>query len=303
MAKLSPPTRLALRIDGAVLLAGFLAFVLYTATPIGGEALFGTWIYCAVMLGAAASCLARAALVRRERAAWALIGVGLLIWTGGEIYYEAALSVSGSVPIPSPADAGYLLFYPLTYAGLIVLLRERIGSFPFTRWLDGLIAGLAVAALTAALALGPIADASTGGSSLEVATNLAYPISDLTLLALVVSAAAFTGWRPGRDLVAARRGPARPRRLRHRLPARSPPRAPTSKAASSTPPGRSAPCSSRAPPGCRRGRAAQVHPARAAGRGRPGRSRRCWRSASSPANGSNACRPPPKSWPWSPCCW
>jgi two-component system cell cycle response regulator len=197
IAELPFPVRLALRASAALLVAGFAAFVLYTATPVGGEALFGTWIYCGVMVGAAASCLARAVLIKPERAAWVLIGAGLLIWTGGEIYYEAALAASGSVPIPSPADAGYLLFYPLTYAGLILLLRERIGSFPITRWLDGLIAGLAVAALTAALALGPIADASTGGSNLEVATNLAYPIADLTLLALVCSAAAFTGWRPG----------------------------------------------------------------------------------------------------------
>jgi diguanylate cyclase (GGDEF)-like protein len=197
VAELSTPLRLALRACGTALAAGFLAFVLYTATPLGGEALFGTWIYCGLMLGASASCLARAVLVRRERAAWALIGAGLLIWTGGEIYYEAALAASGSVPIPSPADAGYLLFYPLTYGGLVVLLRERIGSFPFTRWLDGMIAGLAVAALVAALALGPIADAGNGGSGLETATNLAYPIADLTLLTLVISAAAFTGWRPG----------------------------------------------------------------------------------------------------------
>jgi diguanylate cyclase (GGDEF)-like protein len=197
VAELSPLSRLALRVAGTVLAVAFLAFVLYTATPLGGEALFGTWIYCALMLGASASCLARALLVRRERAAWVLIGAGLLVWTGGEIYYEAAIAASGSVPIPSPADAGYLLFYPLTYAGLIVLLRERIGSFPFTRWLDGMIAGLAVAALVAALALGPIADAGSGGSGLETATNLAYPIADLTLLTLVMSAAAFTGWRPG----------------------------------------------------------------------------------------------------------
>jgi diguanylate cyclase (GGDEF)-like protein len=197
MAKLAPKLRLSLRAAGALVVAAFAAFAVHAIAGVGSETLFGTWIYCGVMLGASASCLMRAALVRRERAAWALIGAGLLIWTGGEIYYEAALSAAGSVPIPSPADAGYLLFYPLTYAGLIVLLRERIGSFPFARWLDGLIAGLAVAALTAALALGPIADASTAGSSLEVATNLAYPICDLTLLTLVVSAAAFTGWRPG----------------------------------------------------------------------------------------------------------
>ena len=197
MSKLAPNRRLTLRAAGALVVLGFLAFAFHAATGLGGETFFGTWIYCAVMLGAAASCLTRALLVRRERTAWLLIGGGLLIWTGGEIYYEVALSVSGSVPIPSPADAGYLLFYPLTYAGLIVLLRERIGSFPFTRWLDGLIAGLAVAALTAALALGPIAAASKGGSNLEVATNLAYPVCDLTLLTLIVTAAAFTGWRPG----------------------------------------------------------------------------------------------------------
>jgi two-component system, cell cycle response regulator len=197
VAKLDPTPRLVLRAAGAVVLLAFCAFAVAAATGEGASTLFGTWIYCGVMVGAAASCLARAVLVRRERTAWLLIGAGLLIWTGGEIYYEVAVSISGSVPIPSPADAGYLLFYPLTYAGLIVLLRERIGSFPSTRWLDGLIAGLAVAALTAALALGPIADASREGSGLEVATNLAYPICDLTLLTLVVTAAAFTGWRPG----------------------------------------------------------------------------------------------------------
>ncbi len=197
MAKLAPRHRVILRAAGALIVAAFAAFVLHVATGLGGETLFGTWIYCCVMVGAAASCLARAALVRRERAAWALIGAGLLIWTGGEIYYEAVLAVTGSVPTPSPADAGYLLFYPLTYAGLIVLVRERIGAFPASRWLDGLIAGLAVAALTAALALGPIAAASSSGSGLETATNLAYPIADLTLLTLVATAAAFTGWRPG----------------------------------------------------------------------------------------------------------
>jgi diguanylate cyclase (GGDEF)-like protein len=197
MYKLEPNRRLVLRGAGALVLLAFAAFVVHAATGVGGGTLFGTWVYDGVMLGAAASCLARAALVRRERAAWLLIGAGLLVWTGGEIYYEAALSVSGSIPIPSPADAGYLLFYPLTYAGLIVLLRGRIGSSPFTRWLDGLIAGLAVAALVAALALGPIADASNSGSALETATNLAYPVCDLTLLTLVVTAVAFTGWRPG----------------------------------------------------------------------------------------------------------
>ncbi|HET7444596.1 MAG TPA: diguanylate cyclase [Solirubrobacterales bacterium] len=200
MAKLSPRNRLLLRCGGAALVLGFLAFALHAAIGFGGDAaetFFGIWDYDALMLGAAASCLARAAIVRRERLAWSLLGAGLLAWTAGEIYYSAAFAGAESVPIPSLADAGYLAFYPLAYAALIVLMRERIGSFPATRWLDGLIVGSAVAALAAALALGPIVDASSSDSTAAVATNLAYPIADLTLLTLVVTAASFTGWRPG----------------------------------------------------------------------------------------------------------
>jgi diguanylate cyclase (GGDEF)-like protein len=200
MAKLSPRARLLLRCAGAALVLGLLAFALHAATGFGGsaaETFFGIWVYDALMLGAAASCLVRAAIVRRERLAWALLGAGLLAWTAGEVYFAVAFTGAESVPIPSPADAGYLAFYPLAYLALIALLRNRIGSFPATRWLDGLIVGSAVAALAAALALGPIVDASNEGSTVAVATNLAYPIADLTLLTLVVTAASFTGWRPG----------------------------------------------------------------------------------------------------------
>jgi diguanylate cyclase (GGDEF)-like protein len=160
--------------------------------------LFNTWIYNALMLMSAAACLLRAALVRRERLAWALLGVGLLLFAGGDIYFATVVAEQATVPIPSPADAGYLSFYPLAYAALIVLLRARIGTFPIARWLDGAIVGSAVAALAAAFALGPILDASSEGQTLAVVTNLAYPIADLTLLTLVVTAASFTGWRPGR---------------------------------------------------------------------------------------------------------
>ncbi|HKT83354.1 MAG TPA: GGDEF domain-containing protein, partial [Solirubrobacterales bacterium] len=194
--------RTAVLLGGLVGLCLLIAFAAHIAIGLGGpdtEALFNTWIYNALMLMGAVACLLRAVLVRRERAAWTLLGAGLLLYTGGEIYYSAVLTGQASVPIPSLADAGYLAFYPLAYAALIVLLRERIGSFPAARWLDGAIVGSAVAALAAALVLSPIVDASSEGSTLAVATNLAYPIADVALLTLVITAAAFTGWRPGRS--------------------------------------------------------------------------------------------------------
>ena len=202
VAGLSQRERRTVLAGGLIALSLLVAFTAHAMVGLGGpgaDMLFNTWIYNALILTSAASCLLRAALLRRERVAWALLGTGLLFYTGGEIYYSAVLSGAASVPIPSPADGGYLIFYPLAYAALIALLRSRIGSFPIARWLDGAIVGSSVAALAVALAFGPIVAASKHGSTLAVATNLAYPIADLTLLTLVATAAAFTGWRPGRS--------------------------------------------------------------------------------------------------------
>ena len=199
--ELSPQVRRTVKVGGGILLALLLAYTLRAATNFAGgdeNNLFGDWVYDALMLGAAGSCLLRARVVRDERLAWGLLGLALAVWTAGEIYYEVVLATRASVPVPSLADAGYLLFYPIAYAGLIVLVRRRLDAFSAARWLDGIIVGAAVAAVVAALALNPIVDASTrSGDTLQVATNLAYPIGDLTLLALVATAAALDGWRLG----------------------------------------------------------------------------------------------------------
>jgi diguanylate cyclase (GGDEF)-like protein len=200
-AALGPHTDRLVKGGGTLLAVAWLAFVLRAATGLGNgttASIFENWVYDALLLGAAGACLLRAALFRRERLAWTLLGLALAVWTMGEIYYEVVLSSADSIPTPSPADAGYLLFYPIAYGGLIVLMRERIGSFSVARRLDAVIVGAAVAALTAALALQPIVNASTSaGDTLAVATNLAYPVCDLTLLALVATAAALDGWRLG----------------------------------------------------------------------------------------------------------
>ncbi len=44
----------------------------------------------------------------------------------------------------------------------------------------------------------PILDASAGDDPLATLTNLAYPVADLMLLAIVIAAFGLTGWRPGR---------------------------------------------------------------------------------------------------------
>ena len=103
----------------------------------------------------------------------------------------------GSPPFPSLADVGYLAFYPAMYIGIGLLLRDRVSRFGPSLWLDGLTAATAAAAVGAAVLVRVVAE-STHGSSLVVITNLAYPVGDLLLLALVVFVFSVSGWRPGR---------------------------------------------------------------------------------------------------------
>jgi diguanylate cyclase (GGDEF)-like protein len=131
-----------------------------------------------------------------ERAAWFALTAGLAGYAAGDIYYTAALSGMESPPFPSPADVGYLSIYPAAYAALVLLLRARAGRVSPALWLDGLISALGVAAVGAALVFGVVA--STEGSLAIVATNLAYPLGDLALLAFVFAVMTVTGWRAGR---------------------------------------------------------------------------------------------------------
>ncbi|MGI8593394.1 MAG: HD domain-containing phosphohydrolase, partial [Solirubrobacteraceae bacterium] len=146
-----------------------------------------------VFLGAAIVCGLRA-LRGDERWTWLLFATGLLLWGLGDVYYTLFLWGLDEVPIPSPADIGYLGLYPPVYAGLALLLRSRVRGAHATFWVDGLIGALAVGALAAAVVFHAVVQ-GTGGHAAEVATNLAYPLADLLLGALVVGVLTVTGRR------------------------------------------------------------------------------------------------------------
>jgi diguanylate cyclase (GGDEF)-like protein len=81
---------------------------------------------------------------------------------------------------------------------LMLLAGPRVRGISPSVWLDGLNAMLAVSAVGSAFLISPVV-ADTGADSAVVATNLAYLLGDLLLIALVVGGFALTSWRPGRD--------------------------------------------------------------------------------------------------------
>ena len=96
--------------------------------------------------------------------------------------------------MPSVADPLYLAFYPLVYAGMVMLMRDRLKRVPTAFRLDALICGLTLGALAAAIATGPI-DAALQGEPAAVMVGLAYPVGDLLLLALTAGMLPILGWR------------------------------------------------------------------------------------------------------------
>src|SRR3954466_9765140 len=155
------------------------------------------WGYNVVLVGSGVICLLRGATVRAERAAWLTMGVGVVGWAICNVWYTAVLWDMDPIPIPSVSDVLWLIYYPIVYVAVAMLLRARIARFHPSLWVDGALAALAVAALSAAVVFQSVLE-TTGGRPLEVATNLAYPLGDLVLLGMVTGGVALTGWKPGR---------------------------------------------------------------------------------------------------------
>jgi diguanylate cyclase (GGDEF)-like protein len=187
------PLRILLAVCAAWLLVYELRVLFAPELEIGP--LFSRFAHDVVLVAAGIACLARVPSTNGpERLAWVLIGSGVVAWSFGEIYYTAVLWTDPAPPIPSLADAGYLLFPPLTLAGALTLLRARARGVPRRLMVDGVTAALGVAALSAAIVFDTVLE-SVEGAPLAIATGLAYPLFDLVLLGLAVGALASTGWR------------------------------------------------------------------------------------------------------------
>jgi diguanylate cyclase (GGDEF)-like protein len=191
----SKPPAVGLALGALAAVLALFAFELTVGVlPHAASELFQKFASNVVFIGAALVCAWRALAIRAERAAWALFALGLVCWGVGDLYFTVALWDLPVVPVPSLADVGYLALYPLFFAGLALLGRARAGAVEPMLWVDAAIGALAVAALAATLLFDAIV-AATGGSAATVATNLAYPLADLLLVAVATGALAVSGWK------------------------------------------------------------------------------------------------------------
>ncbi len=130
--------------------------------------------------------------LRRLDVLFAAAGVTLL--AAGDTYYAPIIS-DWSPPFPGPGDVGYLLFYLLMLASLVVVVRDGARGRASSVWLDCAVGSLG-AATTLAVLLSPVLESAlTGLPPMATAVSVAYPMSDLLLVAAVAGMVALRGVR------------------------------------------------------------------------------------------------------------
>jgi len=164
----------------------------------------GQGVNAVIGLLCAAVCLSR----RKgdDGVAWLLIGAGIGSWALGNAYFTYFVGDMDPIPVPSPADPLWLVFYPLVYAGVMSLGRRRFRHLGAALWLDGLIGALAVASISATLVIDLVLRANSDQGFGAVAINLAYPIGDVVLILLLVGLVVSGPVRSSRSLIAASLG-------------------------------------------------------------------------------------------------
>ncbi len=141
-------------------------------------------------------CGVAARRVPTGRTSWALLSASSFAWGLGEAFWSYDDLVRGiQVPFPSLADVGFLAAVPLACAGLLCFPGS---SHRTTHRIQGLLDGciIATSLLFASWAtiLGPLFRSHHGGAFKQV-ISLAYPMSDVVLVSLVIILIARAGRR------------------------------------------------------------------------------------------------------------
>jgi diguanylate cyclase (GGDEF)-like protein len=153
-----------------------------------------TWFYGFVIMTVTLAGLVRPLVVRQNRLPWLLLSLATISWAVGDQYWSIMFAEADDIPVPSPADVGYVGLYPLAYVGLILLARAVLKRVPASVLLDGMVTSLAVGALFSAVTVRQIISA-VDGSAAAVITNLSYPVGDLVLIVVAVATLSLVRWR------------------------------------------------------------------------------------------------------------
>jgi diguanylate cyclase (GGDEF)-like protein len=188
----APSARLrgALIAATALVLAGAAVALMPGPTP---PAVATAWMLAriAVQLVAIRVIAVRVRGQRDDRAGWVLMAAAIATWSAADVIDLAGRAgvLGSAAPVPF-----WVATYLLLYAGLVILIRPLLARREAALWLDGLVAGIAIAVLVALAAQGLRTTIHQSGIQLFI--TVGYPVADVVLVGMTLGACAMTAWRP-----------------------------------------------------------------------------------------------------------
>ncbi|HEY0402308.1 MAG TPA: GGDEF-domain containing protein, partial [Blastococcus sp.] len=167
----------------------------------GWDRLYDVVLYNCAYLPAAVLCCSAARRLPRERLAWRALAVSLLLNATANVLrtLTAGLDGNGTSPILA-VDVMSLIAYLTLYVTMVGLIRARVPRFHPSMWLDGLIGALGTTAVGVAFLIGPYLDPVAGRAAVPL-VQLAMPVTDVLLFALMVAVGSILGARLDRTLL------------------------------------------------------------------------------------------------------
>jgi diguanylate cyclase (GGDEF)-like protein len=173
------------------LLAGLGAVAVYY---LGPEGLLTSATYSAVGVSAAVAILIGTHIHRpSRRLPWVLMALGQLIWALADTIGSVWAEVDPDA-FPTPADPVYLIGYPVTAAGIWLLIRGRRTREDRAGALDAAILTVSLGVLSWVLLARPTI-ATFESSPVAAAVAVSYPIADIVLAGLLIRLVTTPGGR------------------------------------------------------------------------------------------------------------
>jgi len=175
------------------LLAGALAAVAYPLIPAGPARDLLAYDVPAVLATLVLWAAVRWHRPQRSRV-WYLVLAGQAASVAGDCVYDYLGDVLHADQYPSVADVFYLLSYPLTLAGLVILIRDRTRGRDRVGLIDAAVVSTALGLPAWTFVLRPISAMDHTGP-LDHLLSLAYPVLDVLLIAMTARMATAPGAR------------------------------------------------------------------------------------------------------------
>ncbi|MDP1794360.1 MAG: PAS domain-containing sensor histidine kinase [Acidimicrobiales bacterium] len=178
MGQLKQSERIVLGLVAVAVLAGGVA------PTVNDQALASAIMYDFAALAAAVCALFGALRLPRERRGeWYLVATGCFCFFAGDVVWDIYERVLHEpAPLPSLADAIYLLAYPILALAVLHMVRRRTDADRLTAWLDVGVLAMSVGLLVCEPLL-----VDSGRSFLGALIAGAYPVADIVLLGFAVA--------------------------------------------------------------------------------------------------------------------